>query len=90
MAVLMTGCTGSGGQKDATVLSHDADFAKTMNVADSLHNCMQFRDAYKLYLKLLDSKETEADNEKRLNVLNCLCNTSELSGHKAEQHKWLQ
>jgi AraC-like DNA-binding protein len=86
----MAGCTGSGGQKDATVPSHDADFAKTMNEADSLYNCMQFRDAYKLYLKLLDSKEAEADSEKRLSVLNALSNTSELSGHKVEQNKWLQ
>jgi AraC-like DNA-binding protein len=61
-----------------------------MNVADSLYNCMQFRDAYKLYLQLLDSKEAEVDSEKRLNVLNALSNTSELSGHKVEQHKWLQ
>ena len=86
----MTGCTGSGGQKDATALSHDADFAKTMNVADSLYSCMQFRDAYKLYLRLLDSEEVEDDSEKRLNVLNALSNTSELAGHKVEQYKWLQ
>ena len=33
---------------------------------------MQFRDAYKLYLQLLDSKEAEADSEKRLRVLDCL------------------
>jgi hypothetical protein len=39
---------------------------------------------------LLDSKEAEADSEKRLNVLNALSNTSELSGHKVEQYKWLQ
>ena len=86
----MTGCTGSGGQKDATELSHDADFAKTMNVADSLYNCMQFRDAYKLYLQMLDTEEAKTDNEKRLNVLNSLCMASELAGHKAEQTKWLQ
>ena len=61
-----------------------------MGVADSLYNCMQFRDAYKLYLQLLDSKESEADSEKRLSVLNALSSTSELSGHKVEQHKWLQ
>ena len=90
MAVLMTGCTGSGGQKDATCPSHDADFSKTMSVADSLYSCMQFRDAYKLYLQLLDSEEVEADSEKRLNVLNALSNTSELAGHKVEQNKWLQ
>ena len=86
----MTGCAGSGGSKDATGRSHDVEFYHTMNVADSLYNCMQFRDAYKLYLQLLDSKEAAADSEKRLNVLNALCNTSELSGHKVEQHKWLQ
>ena len=86
----MTGCTGSGGQKDATELSHDADFSKTMSVADSLYNCMQFRDAYKQYLQLLHSEEAEADSEKRLNVLNALSNTSELAGHKVEQYKWLQ
>ncbi len=90
MAVLMTGCAGSSGPKDATGRSYDAGFDQTMGIADSLYNCMQFRDAYKLYLQLLDSKEAEADNEKRLSVLNALSNTSELSGHKAEQHKWLQ
>ena len=68
----------------------DQDFGQAMAVADSLYNCMQFRDAYKLYLQLLDSKEAEANSEKRLNVLNALSNTSELSGHKVEQHKWLQ
>lgn len=61
-----------------------------MGVADSLYNCMQFRDAYKLYLQLLDNEEVEADSEKKLSVLNSLCNTSELAGHKVDQHKWLQ
>ena len=89
-AALMTGCSGSGDPKDATGRSSDAGFYQTMGMADSLYNCMQFRDAYKLYLQLLDSKEAKADNEKRLSVLNALSNTSELSGHKAEQHKWLQ
>lgn len=51
---------------------------------------MQFRDAYKLYLLLLDSKEAATDSEKRLSVLNCLCNASELSGHKLDEHKWLE
>ena len=86
----MTGCTGSGGQKDSTELSHDADFSKTMSVADSLYSCMQFRYAYKQYLQLLHSEEAEADSEKRLNVLNALSNTSELAGHKVQQYKWLQ
>ena len=86
----MTGCAGSGDPKDATGRSSDAGFYQTMGMADSLYNCMQFRDAYKLYLQLLDSKEAEADSEKRLSVLTALCNASELSGHKVEQHRWLQ
>ena len=84
----ITGCTNSGETQDAA--QTDKDFAKTMDIADSLYNCMQFRNANKLYLQLLDSKEAEVDSEKRLNVLNALSSTSELSGHKVEQHKWLQ
>ena len=91
VAVLaIVGCTESGGTKGAAGGSQDAGFAKTKGVADSLYNSMQFRDAYKLYLQLLDNKEAEADSEKRLGVLNSLCSTSELSGNKVEQHKWLQ
>ena len=84
----ITGCTNTTNTQDAA--QTDKGFDQTMAVADSLYNCMQFRDAYKLYLQLLDSKEAEANSEKRLNVLNALSNTSELSGHKVEQHKWLQ
>ncbi len=90
IAVLMTGCSGSGDPKDATGRSSDARFYQTMGIADSLYNCMQFRDAYKLYKQLLDSKEAKTDSEKRISVLNALSNTSELSGHKVEQYKWLQ
>ena len=86
----MTGCTGGNDRKDTTDGSNNTEFHQTMSVADSLYNLMQFRNAYKLYLQLLDSKEAQADSVKRLNVLNCLCNTSELSGHKVEQNKWLQ
>ena len=90
IAVLMTGCSGCGTPEDATDSSHDATFDQTMGLADSLYNCMQFRDAYKLYLLLLDSKEAATDSEKRLSVLNGLCNASELSGHKLDEHKWLE
>ena len=90
IAVLMTGCAGSGAPKDATDRSHDAGFDQTMRTADSLYNNMQFRSAYDLYLQLLDTEEAQTDNEKRLNVLNSLCMSSELSGHKAEQTQWLQ
>ena len=58
----ITGCTDAGDTQNAAQI--DKDFVKTMGIADSLYNCMQFRDAYKLYLQLLDSKEAEADSEK--------------------------
>ncbi len=90
IAAMMTGCGGSGDPKDAAGRSYDTGFDQTKGIADSLYNHMQFRDAYDLYLQLLDSKEVKTDSEKRLSVLNNLCNTSELSGHKVEQHKWLQ
>ena len=90
IAVLLTGCAGSDGTKEEAGRPQDIQFDQTMREADSLYNCMQFRDAYDLYLQLLDSKEVTADSEKRLNVLNALSNASELSGHKVEQHKWLQ
>ena len=90
IAALITGCTGDGDTKDAAGRQNDAGFYQTLATADSLYSCMQFRDAYKLYLQLLDNEEVQTDSEKRLSVLNSLCNTSELSGHKTEQHKWLQ
>ena len=90
IAALIIGCADSDDKKESKDRSNDAGFYQTMSVADSLYNCMQFRDAYDMYLQLLDSKEVEANGEKRLSVLNSLCNTSELSGHKVEQHKWLQ
>lgn len=90
IAVLMPSCTGNDNPEDATQSTYDAGFDQTMTVADSFYSCMQFRDAYKLYLRLLDSEEVENDSEKRLSVLNALSSTSELAGHKVEQHKWLQ
>ena len=47
----ITGCTDAGDTQNAAQI--DKDFVKTMGIADSLYNCMQFRDAYKLYLQLL-------------------------------------
>ena len=86
--VIFTGC---GDAKDA-VDGHapHAGFAQTMRMADSLYSTMHFRDAYDLYLQLLDDEEVKADKEKRLSVLNALCTTSELSGHQTEENKWLQ
>ena len=85
-AILMVGCTGGDTNNEAQV----GDFDQTMHVADSLYNSMEFRDAYDLYLQLLDNKEAKADDEKMLNVLNSLCMASELAGHKADQTKWMQ
>ena len=85
----MMSCSG-GGTKNGEQASANGGFAQTMRTADSLYNNMQFRQAYELYLQLLDDKETQTDSEKRLNVLNSLCMASELAGHKAEQTKWLQ
>ena len=91
LAALLVGCTGSGDTEDAVAEDLlQAGFCHTQGVADSLYNCMQFRDAYALYLQLLDSKEVKADSEKKLYVLNSLCDASELAGHKAEQTKWLE
>ena len=84
----ITGCIDATDTKDAAQTGKD--FAKIMHEADSLYNSMHFRDAYDLYLQLLDNKEAKADPEKMLNVMNSLCMTSESSGHKAEQTQWLQ
>jgi len=88
VAVLTVGCSECS-DKTAGDAS-GADFEQRMRVADSLFNGMQFRDAYDLYVQLLDSKEAEADSEKKLRVLSSLSNTSELSGHKDMENKWLQ
>ena len=86
--VIFTGC---GDAKDAADgHAPHAGFAQTMSMADSLYSTMHFRDAYDLYLQLLDDEEVKADKEKRLSVLNALCTTSELSGHQTEENKWLQ
>ena len=85
-AIMMVGCTGGDTNNEAQV----GDFDQTMHVADSLYNSMEFRNAYDLYLQLLDNKEAKADDEKMLNVLNSLCMASELAGHKADQTKWMQ
>ena len=88
---MIEGCAGCGNTKDGAAgdVGH-ADFERTMRVADSLYNCMQFRDAYDLYVQLLDSKDAEADSEKKLRVLSPLSNTSELSGHEDMENKWLR
>ena len=88
VAALAVGCSerSDGAAGDAA----HADFEQTMRVADSLYSNMQFRDAYDLYVQLLDSKELDAGSEKKLRVLSSLSNASELSGHKDEENKWLQ
>ena len=91
IVAMIESCAGCGNTKDgAAGNAGNADFERTMRVADSLYSSMQFRDAYDMYLQLLDSKEAEADDEKRLRVLSSLSNVSELSGHKDMENKWLQ
>lgn len=89
IAILTAGCSGHADRESTADGAHNTQFDKTISKADSLYNCMQFRDAYKLYLQLLDNKEVKADSEKRLRVLNDLSISSELSGNKVEQSKWL-
>ena len=91
-SILAAGCTGRSSTRDAdgTDKYLNAGFDQIRNTADSLYSNMQFRDAYELYLKLLDAKEAQSDSEKRLYVLNALAMASELSGHKAEENDWLQ
>ena len=90
ISVLTISCTGCDTKDAAIESSTQGGFIQVMGEADSLYNRMQFRDAYNLYLQLLDNEEVKADSEKKLDVLNSLCNCSELSGHKAEQTQWLQ
>ena len=88
---MIVSCAGCGDKKELGAgNAGNADFEQTMSTADSLYNGMQFRDAYDLYVQLLDSKEAKADSEKKLRVLSSLSNASELSGHKDEENKWLQ
>ena len=87
VVVFMTGCSGEAKE---TQTNEPSPFDQTMREADSLYNSMQFRDAYDLYLELLDDKEAKADSEKMLNVLNSLCMASELADHKMEQSKWMR
>ena len=87
VVVFMTGCSGEAKE---TQTNEASPFDQTMREADSLYNSMQFRDAYDLYLELLDDKEAKADSEKMLNVLDSLCMASELADHKMEQSKWMR
>jgi len=91
VVTLTIGCSGCSDTKDGTAGDAGrADFDQRMSVADSLYNSMQFRDAYDLYLQLLNHPVAEADSEKKLYVLSSISNASELSGHMAEETKWLQ
>ena len=50
---LMMGCTGTGDTQDVAQANYpvNASFDQTKSLADSLYSCMQFRDAYDLYLQ---------------------------------------
>ena len=90
VSALMISCTGCDIKDAAVENSTEGGFEQALERADSLYNHMQFRDAYDMYTKILEREDVKADNEKKLNVLNSLCNSSELAGHKIEQNKWLQ
>ena len=90
VSALMISCTGCDIKDAAVENSTEGGFEQALERADSLYNRMQFRDAYDMYTKILEREDVKADNEKKLNVLNSLCNSSELAGHKIEQNEWLQ
>lgn len=90
ISILLFSCKGND-TKDAVAKSTSDDaFTQSLRTADSLYNHMQFRDAYDLYLQLLDNKVVEADSEKKMDLLNSICNCSEFAGHKVDQNKWLE
>lgn len=88
LMVIITGCKNNKDAQQTPAARDSFDF--TMHEADSLYNNMNFREAYELYRQLLDHPEAQSDTEKRLNVLNSLCMTSELAEHKSEQTTWMQ
>ena len=65
-------------------------FETTIREANSLYNSMKFREAYDLYVSLLASAEAKKDAEKRLEVLNSLCDVTELIGQKDDQMQYLR
>ena len=67
-----------------------SSFQQSKRIADSLYNNMHFREAYDVYLNLLESREVKQDVEKRLIVLNDLCDVSDLAGKKNDLMNYLQ
>jgi hypothetical protein len=45
IAILTAGCSGHAGRESTADGAHNTQFDKTISKADSLYNCMQFRDA---------------------------------------------
>jgi hypothetical protein len=90
--LLTAGCTGRDARQDAPgqTAAGVSSFSENKKIADTLYSHMHFRDAYNIYLHLLNSEEANADSEKKLDMLNALSVTSELAGHKTEQGKWLE
>lgn len=58
--------------------------------ADSLYNNMQFREAYEVYHGLLDNYEVKKDSEKKLMVLNDLCDVCDVLSRRTELMSYLQ
>ena len=65
-------------------------FEQTKRKGDSLYNSMHFREAYDVYASLLDSREVEQDAEKRMMVLNDLCDVCDVAGQKNNLMTYLQ
>ncbi len=82
-ALALTGCKGDG----QTV---SADFTAAKHEADSVYNTMAFNDAYDRYRQLLSRPDVRQDNAKRLEVLACLSDVSELASQKNDQMQWLR
>ncbi|MBR1412859.1 MAG: helix-turn-helix domain-containing protein [Prevotella sp.] len=65
-------------------------FQQAINKADSLYANMYFREAYDVYVSLLDDREVKQDAEKRMLLLNALCDVCDLVEQKGNQMAYLQ
>lgn len=72
------------------IISVSSSFSTGKRQADSLYNNMQFREAYEVYYSLLDNYEVKKDNEKKLVVLNDLCDVCDVFSRKTELMSYLQ
>ena len=64
-------------------------FEQAIHQADSLYNNMRFREAYDIYVSQLDSREVKQDAQKRMKLLNDLCDVCDLVGQMNNQMVYL-